>query len=234
MTGGDIYTIAGNGLVSFSGDRGPALRAQFGVDPEIGLPVAVDGTGNLLVSDRANLRVRLVAARSGVLFGRRMLAGYVYTLAYCAKIACLPGLAAFDRAGNAVVATNVRIEVIAARSGTYYGQAMKAGSTYVIAGGGTADANGVPDTKAALQLSEGLAVDGHGNVLTDCGPLRGDGPYHVRVVAASSGSFYGKAMRAGYVYALTPAGVVYAVDNHGNVLIGGDYQAPPAPSTATR
>src|SRR6266699_2301406 len=84
MTGGDIYTIAGNGLVSFSGDRGPALRAQFGVDPEIGLPVAVDRTGNLLVSDRANLRVPLVAARSGELFGRRVLAGYVYTLAYCA------------------------------------------------------------------------------------------------------------------------------------------------------
>jgi hypothetical protein len=225
MTGGDIYTVAGNRLISFSG-RGPALHAQFGVPADnFALPVAVDHAGDMLVADQANRRVRLVAARSGALFGRPVQAGHIYTLAYCAKTACQPGSVAFDRAGNAVVATHSRIEVIATRSGTYYGQVMKAGSTYVIAGGGTATPNGVPATRARLWLTPpGVAVDGQGNVIiSDTVPI-GDQPPYVRVIATSSGTFYGKAMRADYIYALARGGSVYAVDHHSNVLFDGGYK----------
>ena len=55
---GIITTIAGNGSAGFSGDGGPATKAQ------LWLPygVAVDSNGNLFISDHANRRVRKVAA----------------------------------------------------------------------------------------------------------------------------------------------------------------------------
>jgi hypothetical protein len=56
MTRGDIYTIAGNGTQGYSGDGGPATSAEL--DPE---GVAVDGGGDLLIADRPDDRVRLVA-----------------------------------------------------------------------------------------------------------------------------------------------------------------------------
>src|SRR5947209_18219087 len=56
VSGGDIYTIAGNGKEGFSGDGGPATAAQLG-EPDA---VAFDPAGNLLVSDGVNDRVRIV------------------------------------------------------------------------------------------------------------------------------------------------------------------------------
>lgn len=51
---------------------------------------------------------------------------------------------AIDRFGNAVVAdvANNRIRVIAATSGRFYGQAMKAGFIYTVAGDGQDGATG--------------------------------------------------------------------------------------------
>ena len=54
MTKGDIYTVAGNGTYGFSGDGGPATHAALAVP----LGVAVDGQGNLVISD--SRRIRLV------------------------------------------------------------------------------------------------------------------------------------------------------------------------------
>jgi hypothetical protein len=53
MTAGNIYTIAGNGRLGFTGDGGPAINAQLN-EP---LWVAVDG-GDVVMAD--NNRVRLV------------------------------------------------------------------------------------------------------------------------------------------------------------------------------
>ena len=62
MTKGDIYTIAGNGTAGYSGDGGAGdLRcssmARYGV--------AVDASGNVLIADTDNYRVRVVAAGTG-------------------------------------------------------------------------------------------------------------------------------------------------------------------------
>jgi len=59
--GGGVTTVAGNGMPSYSGDGGPATRAQLS-NPS---GVAVDSDGNLLIADRFNYRIRKVST-SGV------------------------------------------------------------------------------------------------------------------------------------------------------------------------
>ncbi len=55
---GIITTIAGNGILGFSGDGGPATSATF-ADPG---GVAADTFGNLFITDTGNNRVRRVDA----------------------------------------------------------------------------------------------------------------------------------------------------------------------------
>src|SRR6266700_460768 len=136
---------------------------------------------------------------------------------------------AVDGSGNLLVADGGRVRVAAAASGTFYGQAMKAGDIYTVAGGGSSTQDGVPATSAAM-TPLGVAVDAAGNLLV-ADPAAG----RVRVVAVSTGRFYGQAMTAGDVYtaagggtsggdgvpartaALAPYGV--AVDRAGNLVV---------------
>ncbi len=53
---GVIRTIAGNGQYGFSGDGGPAIQASF-ANPT---GIAVDASGNVLVADQGNNRVRRI------------------------------------------------------------------------------------------------------------------------------------------------------------------------------
>jgi len=61
-TSGIISTYAGNGAAGFSGDGGAATSAQFNVP----LGIAIDGLGNLYISDFSNNRIRKVSS-SGVI-----------------------------------------------------------------------------------------------------------------------------------------------------------------------
>lgn len=54
--GGNIYTIAGNGVVGFGGDGGPALSASI----DLPTSLAVDHFGNLFIADRNNNVIRRV------------------------------------------------------------------------------------------------------------------------------------------------------------------------------
>jgi len=214
MTAGYIYTVAGDGTSGFSGDGGPGtaaeLREQQGV--------AVDAAGNLVIADGDNNRVRVVAARTGTFYGRAMTAGYIYTVAGDgtpgfsgdggpATAATLTGPedVAVDAAGNLVIADTVnwRVRVVAARTGTFYGQAMTAGDIYTVAGDGTRgfSGDGGPATSAELTDALSVAVDTAGNlVIADTGNDR------VRVVAARTGTFYGQAMTAGDIYTVAGDG----------------------------
>lgn len=58
---GIISTIAGNGIVGFSGDGASAAAAQLS-NPQ---GIAVDAYGNLFIADTGNQRIREVAARTG-------------------------------------------------------------------------------------------------------------------------------------------------------------------------
>ena len=77
MEAGHIYTVAGTGAASSTGDGGPATSAS--IDQPIG--VAVDAHGNLVVGDYIGERVRVVAASSGTYYGIPMTAGDIYTVA---------------------------------------------------------------------------------------------------------------------------------------------------------
>jgi sugar lactone lactonase YvrE len=63
LSTGIITTVAGNGSLGFSGDGGPATSASLN-DP---LGVAVDGGGNLFITDRGNHRVRMVNLSTGTI-----------------------------------------------------------------------------------------------------------------------------------------------------------------------
>ena len=218
MTAGDIYTVAGNGTVGFSGDGGPATAAEF-FDPS---GVVADAAGDLVIADSGNSRVRVLAAKTGFFYGLPMTAGNIYTVAGAGTSGLgdggpaitaevQPAGLALDAAGNVVIADgNGRIRVIAVTTGTFYGQAMTANDIYSVAGGGTSGpGDGGPATAAELTEPHGVAVDSHGNVvLTDLGFADVVNP-SVRVVAAATGAFYGQAMHAGDIYTVAggnPAG----------------------------
>ncbi len=61
--GAGISTIAGNGIAGFSGDGGPAVRAQLNQP----LDVTVGPHGELVIVDFGNHRIRSISAVSGVI-----------------------------------------------------------------------------------------------------------------------------------------------------------------------
>jgi hypothetical protein len=224
MTAGHIYTIAGTGIIGYSGDGGPATKARL----KYAQAVALDGAGNVLIAVAGNGRVRVLAARNGTFYRMAMTAGHIYTVAgngvnYFSSCAGGTGLGsgdggpaikaqldtptglALDAAGNLLIADRCseQIRAVAARSGTFYGQAMTAGDVYRIAGTGQEgfSGDGGSATVARFHLPGAVAVDQAGNlVISDA--LN----YRVRVVAATTGTFYGIAMTAGDIYTIAGNG----------------------------
>lgn len=211
---GRIYTIAGNGGAGYSGDGGPAVRASLSGPTG----VAADHAGNLLIADRLANRIRVVAAAAGRFYGRTMKAGHIYPVAgdgfpgysgdggpaVKARLQA-PAQLAVDAAGNVIIADTFsqRVRVVAAITGTFYGQAMKAGHIYTVAGDGTPgfSGDGGAATGAELSFPADVAVDRAGNLLVaDAGNDR------VRAVAVRTGSFYGVDMTAGGIYTIAGTG----------------------------
>jgi hypothetical protein len=240
MRAGDIYTVAGDGKAGFSGDGGPAVKADL--TPE---EVTGDSAGNLLISDNNSNRVRVAAGHTGTFYGQQMTAGDIYTIAgngadsfsgdggpAISAGVPFPNAAAVDGAGNLLISSD-RLRVVAASSGTFYGQAMTAGDIYTIAGDGlntgSAD-DGIPALQAKLGIGGGVTTDPNGNVVL----ADETGQSRLRVVAASSGTFYGQAMTAGDIYTIAGDGlnesgpaiqaeigipVAIAADGSGNLVI---------------
>jgi hypothetical protein len=188
MTADDIYTIAGTGTAGFSGDGGPAAAA------ELSLPtgVAVDGHGDLYVSDLLNNAIRFVPSNSGTYYGRALSAGDIYTIAgdgtlgfsgdggpaTAAQLGLLqsgalvvefPALQlGVDSHGNVAIPDqlNGRVRLLANSAGTYFGQAMAPGDIYTVAGDGTPGytGDGGPGTSAELGLPVAVAAGGSGTL----------------------------------------------------------------------
>jgi hypothetical protein len=215
--GGQVTPLAGakatDGPV---GEGGPALDAN--INSSCG--VAVDHHGNLVVADASNYQIQVVAHQTGFFYQQHMTAGDIYDvagngvdgnsdngrLATAAEISSGYGVAV-DAAGNLLIADtgNDEVRVVAESKGTFYGQAMLTGHIYAVAGTGFRGygGDGGPDPRAMLDYPTGVAADGAGNlVIAD-----GDNS-RIRVVAGSTGNFYGQAMTAGDIYTVAGDGLI--------------------------
>jgi hypothetical protein len=185
-----------------------------------------------------NNRIRVIAASTGTFYGIAMTANDIYTMAGngtsgfsgdggSATSAQLgfPLEVAADSHGNTFIAdfNSFRVRVVAGSTTTFYGVAMTAGHIYTIAGNGssTFSGDGGPAVSAGMNL-KGITVDGDGNLLTT-DVNSSDNSGHLRVVAASTGTFYNVAMTVGDIYTVdlgSPSAAAVAVDPAENVFLG--------------
>ncbi len=157
------------------------------------------------------------AIASGRLHHQAMTAGDIYTIAgggtgglgdggpAARSELSNPADIALDSHGNLVLADagHGRVRVVAAATGTFYGRAMTAGDIYTIAGTGGAgfSGDGGPAVKARLHRPTGVALDAAGNVL-----ISDSFNERIRVLAAKTGTFYGRAMTEGDIYTIAGNG----------------------------
>jgi sugar lactone lactonase YvrE len=153
---GTIAAFAGTDATGFSGDGGPATSAQMGAPAGL----AVDGQGNVFITDKLNQRVRKVSTdgtiRTVVGSGG---AGYSGDggLAITARLT-FPDDIAVDGQGNLYIAEALINRVRKVDPG---------GTITTVAGTGAQggfSGDGGPATAAQLWEPAGLAVDGQGNL----------------------------------------------------------------------
>jgi len=155
--GGIITTVAGNGQAGSSGDGGPATQAR------IKWPhgVAVDGAGNVYLTDSPNHRVRRVDKATG-------------------KIATIAGTGQAGFSGDGGPATKARINtpkgvMVDADGNVYIADSLNnrvrridkaTGNIATVAGNGKAaySGDGGPATAASLRVPRGMAKDAAGNL----------------------------------------------------------------------
>ena len=86
-------------------------------------------------------------------------------------------------------------------------------------GGGRFNGDGGPATKAELSAPEGVTVDGRGDLL-----IADSNNQRVRMVAAKTGTFYGKSMHAGDIYTVAGSGTLGFSGDHGPATEAKMYQ----------
>jgi len=212
-TNGIITTVAGNGTGGYAGDGGAATNAGLGFPSG----VALDATGNLLIADLGNNRIRKVAT-NGIITTVAGNGTYGYSgdggAATNAEFHS-PVRLAVDATGNLFVADdwNSRIRKVDTN-----------GIITTVAGNGTADyaGDGGAATNAKLNVPTGVAVDSVGNVFIadyDNSRIREVRTNGIITTVAGNGT-YGYSGDGG---AATNAALNYlegvAVDATGNLLI---------------
>ena len=173
---GVITTIAGTGAINFSGDNGPAASASLYYPYD----VAIDTSGNLLIADNGNNRIRRVDARTGVI---TTVAGNG-TKGYSgdngpATSASLNGPlgVSFDTVGNLYIADTFNSRIRKVAIGT--------GIITTIAGNGTAGFSGDngPAAAASIYYPYNVAADSAGNLF-----IADNGNNRIRKVDAVTGA----------------------------------------------
>ncbi|HYW43818.1 MAG TPA: hypothetical protein VE959_13230 [Bryobacteraceae bacterium] len=152
---GQISVLAGNGIMGFSGDNGPAIHASLNTPKG----VAVDASGNLYIADSGNNRIRMVTPGGTITtFAGNGTAGYrgdngpasTASLSYPNRIVIdSSGILYINDFGNNVIR-----------------QITKDGNITTFAGNGLvgSSVDGIPAATASLNDVEGIAVDGVGNL----------------------------------------------------------------------
>lgn len=212
---GIITTIAGDGSAAFGGDGGPATSAKLN-SPE---DIIVDGSGNLLICDRDNNRIRKVTMASGII---TTIVGGGSVLgdggpATCAQLSVPHGIC-LDSNGSLYIGDYGQHRVRKVDAAT--------GNISTVAGVGTAGFTGDSGLATAAQLRNpwGVAVDTAGNIY-----ISDSYNHRLRKVTASNGNISTIAGTGSTTYGgdgglataasfNTPTGIL--VDGSGNVYFG--------------
>jgi sugar lactone lactonase YvrE len=190
---GIITTVAGNGLIGYSGDGGPATSAQLFYPRD----VAVDASGNIFIMDTGNCVIRKITASTGVIStvagtppdsSGKYYCDYsgdggpaTNAQLYPIDLLIPAGGVAVDTSGNIFIADtgNGVIRKVSASTGIITTVAGIPLSLYV----GTGD--GGPATSATLNAPYGVAVDSSGNIF-----IADTHDYAIREVMAVNGNIY--------------------------------------------
>jgi uncharacterized protein (TIGR03437 family) len=170
VSNGVISTVAGNGVVGFSGDNGPATGARL-TDPE---GIAVDSAGNLYIADTVGSRIRKVS--NGVISTVAGTGTYGFSgdngPATSAQLSYPHGVAV-DSAGNLYIGDTANESI----------RKISNGVISTVAGNGTSGFSGDngPATSAQLSVPQGVAVNGAGNVYIADG-----GNYRIRLLTPAA------------------------------------------------
>lgn len=154
---GVIQTVAGDGNRGYSGDGGEATQAELS-GPSA---VAVDGSGNIFITDSNNNVIREVVTATGVIqtVAGNGKPGYSGDGGKATQAQLdFPAAACVDNSGNIFIAepVNPRISEVVAATGIIQTVAGNGSSGY--------SGDGGPATQAQLGFPEGLFVDGSGNL----------------------------------------------------------------------
>jgi trimeric autotransporter adhesin len=179
ISGGQISTIAGTGILGFSGDGKAAIGAQFNYPAG----VAVDATGNVYVYDGGNEVIRKIDT-NGIITtfagtpGASGSKGDGGPATQAQFSLALGGNVAVDSTGNVYIADygNHVVRKVTGSTGII---SVFAGTSGVAGIGG----DGSPATSATLTNPTGLAFDSQGNLY-----IADNGAFDVRKVSAVNGT----------------------------------------------
>ena len=161
---GTITTVAGNGTAGFTGDGGPATAAELFPTGSIS-GLALDGSGNLYISDGYNNRIRKVDTSGRITTVAGNGTGSFFGDGGPATSAQLsfPAGIAVDSSGNLYIADNSNNRVRKVDS---------TGRITTVAGNGNVVYSGdnVPATATAVHSPVGVALDSKGNLYISEGP----------------------------------------------------------------
>lgn len=252
--GGVITTVAGNGVLGFSGDGGSATLARLNYPSA----VAVDGSGNMFIADTYNRRIRKVTS-SGVIssFAGGATAGLGDGgPATLAQLGSPVGLA-LDSAGNLYISDFSDVTGYGSDSEVFsrIRKVTPAGVISTFAGGGIGSlGDGGSATAARIFGAASLAIGADGSLyIADTGNSRirkvtagvittvagggtgglGDGGtalsatlhYAAGVATDSSGNLFIADTGNARVRKVTPAGIITSVSGDGTFAVGGGVDA---------
>src|SRR5581483_10512013 len=105
-----ITTVAGTGATGFSGDGGQGSNAKLGAGPRTGaiLTVGIDASGNLLIVDGGNRRIRRVTA-DGIINTIAGGGGSTSNGVQATSASIFPGSVTSDAAGNIYISQGASI-----------------------------------------------------------------------------------------------------------------------------
>ncbi len=154
---GIITTVAGNGILGYSGDNGSAITASLNRISG----VALDVSGNIYIADSGNNRIRKVTVATGIIttIAGNGIASFSgdNSVATSASLSSPSGVA-LDAAGNIYIAdsNNNRIRKVNAATGII--------TTIAGIGGNYYNGDGFAATSSAINSPKGVTVDAAGNV----------------------------------------------------------------------